>query len=91
MGKGRQESAGLRDANDMWRWLIIVMALYAGGHPALDAYRPAAFERSLREFHRDANRLARRGIEAATGLDQTRALRQFVALSGQLQSMLSAR
>jgi hypothetical protein len=75
----------------MWRWLIIAMALYAGGHPALDAYRPAAFERSLREFHRDVNRLAEQGMQAAAGFDQVRALRQFATLSGQFQSMLSAR
>ena len=41
---------------NMWRWLAIAAVLYAGGHPALDAYRPVAFERSLREFHRDVNR-----------------------------------
>lgn len=75
----------------MWRWFIIVMALYAGGHPALDTYRPAAFERSLREFHRDMNRLAEQGMQAAVGLDQARALRQFATLSDQFQAMLSAR
>lgn len=75
----------------MWRLLIIATALYAGGHPALDAYRPAAFERSLREFHRDVNRLAEHGMQAAVGLDQARALRQLTALGGQFQSMLSVR
>lgn len=75
----------------MGRCLLIAMALYAGGHPALDAYRPAAFERSLREFHRDVNRFAERGIRTANSIDQARALRQFAALSGQFQSMLSAR
>jgi hypothetical protein len=81
----------------MGRWLILAVGLYAGGHPALDAYRPAAFEHSLREFHRDVNRLAERGLYAATGLDQARALSQIAALgkvaalSGQFQAMLSGR
>jgi hypothetical protein len=67
----------------MWRWFAIAAALYAGGHPGLDAWRPAAFERSLREFHRDVNRL---GNEAM--LTQTRALQRFSSLGAQLQAML---
>ena len=73
----------------MWRCLAIAAVLYAGGHPGLDAYRPAAFERSLREFHRDVNRLAATPRSAAVGLDQARALRQLSSLGGQFQAMLS--
>jgi len=75
----------------MGRLLIIAMAVYAGGHPALDAYRPSAFERSLREFHRDVNRIAEQGMQTATGLEQARMLHQFTMLSGQFRTMLSAR
>ena len=72
----------------MWRWLAIAAVLYAGGHPELDAWRPAAFERSLREFHRDVNRLGGDAMQSALGLDQARALRQFSSLGAQFQAML---
>ncbi len=73
----------------MWRCLAIAALLYAGGHPSLDAWRPAAFERSLREFHRDVNRLAEHGVRIATAVDQTRTLRHLSALNVQFQAMLS--
>jgi len=72
----------------MWRWFAIAAALYAGGHPGLDAWRPAAFERSPREFHRDVNRLGNEAMLTATGLDQARALQRFSSLGAQLQAML---
>jgi hypothetical protein len=71
----------------MWRWFAIAAALYAGGHPGFDAWRPAAFERSLREFHRDVNRLGNDTVSTVTGIDQARALREFSALGAQLQAM----
>jgi hypothetical protein len=75
----------------MGRWFAIASLLYAGGHPALDAWRPAAFERSLREFHRDVNRLGSDAVQTVTGIDQARALQQFSSLSAQLQAMLPHR
>ena len=81
----------IRDDTSMWRWFAIAAALYAGGHPGLDAWRPAAFERSLREFHRDVNRLGNDAVLTATGFDQARALAQFSSLGAQLQAMLSRR
>jgi hypothetical protein len=75
----------------MWRCFAIAATLYAGGHPDLDAWRPAAFDRSLREFHRDVNRLGSDAMRTATGLDQTRMLMQFGSLSEQFQTMLSGR
>jgi hypothetical protein len=75
----------------MWRWFAIAAAFYAGGHPGLDAWRPAAFDRSLREFHRDVNRLGGDAVQVATGLDQARMLSQFGSLSEQFQTMLSGR
>jgi hypothetical protein len=75
----------------MWRWFAIAAALYAGGHPSLDAWRPAAFDRSLREFHRDVNRLGSDTAKAVTGLDQTRMLMQFGSLNANFQTMLSGR
>jgi hypothetical protein len=71
----------------MWRCLLIAAALYACGYPGFD-YRPPAFDRSLREFHRDVNRTVSEVTHAVTGLDQARALRQLHALGGQLQGML---
>ena len=67
----------------------IAAALYASGHPSLDAWRPAAFERSLREFHRDVNRLGNDTVQTVTGIDPARALQQFSSLGVQLQAMLS--
>ena len=72
----------------MWRWFAIAAALYVGGHPGLDAWRPAAFERSPREFHRDVNRLGNEAMLTATGLDHARALQRFSSLGAQLQAML---
>ena len=75
----------------MWRWFAIAAALYACGHPGLDAWRPAAFDRSLREFHRDVNRLATDTMQVATGVDQIRMLNQFSSLNANFQTMLSGR
>jgi hypothetical protein len=75
----------------MWRWFAIAAALYAGGHPGLDAWRPAAFERSLREFHRDVNRLGNDAVLTVAGIDQARAMREFSSLGVQLQAMLPRR
>ena len=75
----------------MGRWLAIAAILYAGGHPGVEAYRPAAFDRSLREFHRDVNRLANDAMQTAVGVDQVRALHQFATLSAQFQTMLAGR
>ena len=71
----------------MWRWLAIAAALYAGGHPAFDAWRPAAFERSLTAFHRDVNRLRNDAVRTITGFDQVRVLREFYSLGDQLQTI----
>jgi hypothetical protein len=75
----------------MWRCLALATALYACGHPALEAYRPAAFDRSLREFHRDVNRVAVSTTGAFVMLDQNRTLRSLNAMSAQFQTMLSGR
>ena len=47
-----------------------------------------AFERSLREFHRDVNRFCNDTVSTVTGIDQARALREFSVLGAQLQAML---
>lgn len=75
----------------MLRCLVLAAAIYAFGHPALEAYRPAPFERSLREFHRDINRIAEATWDAAATFDRGRALRSFETLSVRLQAMQSAR
>ena len=83
-------SGGSRDDDRiMWRWLAIAAMLYGFGHPGLEPYRPAAFDRSLREFHRDVNRLAEDGVRIATAVDQTRTLRHLSSLSAQFQAMLA--
>ena len=73
----------------MWRWLAIAAIIYAGGYPGLEPYRPAAFERSLREFHRDVNRLVSDAMQSAAGVHHVRAMRRFASLSAQFQAMLS--
>jgi hypothetical protein len=75
----------------MWRCLAIAVLLYAAGDARLDAYRPAAFERSLREFHRDVNRIGADAVRTAAGLDQVRALQDFSSLGARLQAMLPLR
>ena len=75
----------------MWRWLAIAAVLYGIGHPELAAYRPVAFDRSLREFHRDVNRVAATATDAFVMFDQARLLRSINTLGVQLQAMLSDR
>ena len=75
----------------MWRWLAIAAAIYAAGHPDFSTHRPAAFDRSLREFHRDVNRMASGAVQAIAGADHVRSMRQFATLSAQLQAMLTDR
>lgn len=75
----------------MGRLLVIAAILYAFGHSGLDAYRPAAFERSLREFHRDVNRVAAVTASAFVMFDQSRSLRSLNSLSAQFQAMPAGR
>ena len=75
----------------MWRWLAIAAVLYGFGHRDLDAYRPAAFDRSLREFHRDVNRMAATATQAFIMFDQSRSLRSLNTIGAQLQAMLPSR
>ena len=75
----------------MARLLALAAALYAFGHPGFDAWRPMAFDRSLREFHRDVNRVAATATDAFVMFDQARSLRSINTLGVQLQAMLSDR
>ena len=76
----------------MWRWLAIAAVLYGLVHPSLAVYRPSAFDRSLREFHRDVNRLSDDAMRVATTLpDPGQPLRTLNSLSASFQTMLSAR
>ncbi len=86
-GAGQAPAQGTRTF--MWRWLAVATLLYAFGHSGFDAYRPAAFDRSLREFHRDVNRLTEDGIRTATAFDQAGTLRYLNSLSVHFQAMLS--
>jgi hypothetical protein len=75
----------------MWRWLAVAAALYGFGDPQFEAYRPAAFERSLREFHRDVDRMTAGTLHAFVMFDQARSLRSLTTLTAQFQAMLSGR
>ena len=75
----------------MWRWLAIAAVLYGFGHPSFGDYRPVAFERSLREFHRDVNRMAAAARQTAAAFDQSRSLQSLNTLGAQLQAMLAGR
>jgi hypothetical protein len=75
----------------MGRVLAIAAALYVLGHPNFDAWRPIAFDRSLREFHRDMNRLAYETTRVLTVFDRTGTVRTLTELGSQLQSMATIR
>jgi hypothetical protein len=59
----------------MFRTLIAAVAVYACGHPMLDGYRPAAFDKPLQGFYNEVNLAARDGKRALTTLDDARAMR----------------
>jgi hypothetical protein len=88
---GRHDAGSRDDDRIMWRCLAIAAVLYGFGHPEFEAYRPVAFERSLREFHRDVNRIAAVSTRGFVMFDQNRALRSLNSLGAQFQSMLSGR
>jgi hypothetical protein len=73
----------------MWRVLAVAAVLYGFGHRDLDAYRPVAFDRSLREFHRDVNRMTATATQAFVMFDQKRSLQSLSTMAAQLQAMLS--
>jgi hypothetical protein len=75
----------------MTRLLAVAAALYALGHPGFDAWRPMAFDRSLREFHRDVNRIAHDGIRVLAAFDRSGTVRTLNDLSGQFHALLTAR
>jgi hypothetical protein len=59
----------------MWRSLITAWIIYGCGHPSLEAYRPAIFDRPLQSFHETVNGAARDGKKAIASLDDTRLMR----------------
>jgi hypothetical protein len=59
----------------MWRSLITAWIVYGCGHPALEAYRPAVFDRPLQSFHETVNSAARDGKKAIASLEDTRVMR----------------
>ncbi len=59
----------------MWRSLITAWIVYGCGHPALEAYRPAVFDRPLQSFHETVNGAARDGKKAIASLEDTRLMR----------------
>ena len=74
----------------MWRCLAIAAMIYGFGHPALDAYRPLAFERTLQEFHSDVNRVASITTRAFVMFDQARIQRSLNSLSSSFQAMITS-
>ncbi len=75
----------------MGRVLAIAAALYALGHPGFDAWRPVAFDRSLREFHRDMNRIAHDTLRVFAVFDRSGTVRTLAELGSQLQAMVTVR
>jgi hypothetical protein len=61
----------------MWRSLITAWIVYGCGHPALEAYRPAMFDRPLQSFHDTVNGAARDGKKAIASLQDTRLMRHL--------------
>jgi hypothetical protein len=75
----------------MTRLLAVAAALYALGHPGFDAWRPIAFDRSLREFHRDVNRIAHDSMRVLVVFDRSGTVHALTELGGQLHTMITAR
>lgn len=75
----------------MGRLLAIALWLYAFGHSQFDAWRPLAFDASLREFHRDINRIASETSRVFVVFDRTGTLHALGTLGSQLQAILTAR
>jgi hypothetical protein len=75
----------------MGRVLAIAAALYTLGHPHFDAWRPIAFDRSLREFHNDMNRIAHSTVRMVAVFDRSGATRTLSDLGAQLQAMVTDR
>ena len=59
----------------MWRVLITTWIVYGCGHPVLDGYRPAVFDRPLQSFHENVNTVAQDGKKGLASLGDTSAMR----------------
>jgi hypothetical protein len=64
----------------MWRVLIVTWIAYGCGHPVLDGYRPAVFDRALQAFHENVNSAAQDGRKGIASLSEPpmRYLRNYV-------------
>lgn len=72
----------------MWRSFAAAALVYGIGHPGLDGYRPAMFDRPLQAFHQEVNVVARDGKRALTTLDDARSMRYLSGYMEFLQSKL---
>jgi hypothetical protein len=68
--------------------LLLLALLYGYGHSACDGYRPAAFDRPLREFHREAGEIASGVRRALATLDDARSMRYLAILLRRLDGVL---
>jgi len=74
----------------MGRILFVAALIYAAGHPALDGQRPALFDRPLRSFHAEIDRMARDTRRAWSVLDDAGSMRHLRPLIDQIGAMLDA-
>lgn len=72
----------------MLRAAIAAVLIYAYGHPALEAARPALLDKPLQGFHRDINTIALDAYRAIARLDEERALAAVKGYAGHLDAQL---
>jgi Protein of unknown function (DUF962) len=54
----------------MWRVLVTTWIAYGCGHPVLEGYRPAIFDRPLQSFHENVNAAAQEGKKGLASLSE---------------------
>ena len=72
----------------MFRVLIALGAAYGLGHPALDAYRPAALDKPLHGFYDDVNAAAGQCERAVKRFDSARAMYYLGKIVERMKSQL---
>jgi hypothetical protein len=72
----------------MWRSLFAASVIYASGHPAVEAYRPALLDRPLQGFYQDVNAAAREGHQVLTTLDDARCMRYLKTYIARMDAQL---
>jgi hypothetical protein len=68
--------------------MIALSAAYGLGHPALDAYRPAALDKPLHGFYFDVNATIGQCEHLAMKFDSARVMHYFGNVAGRMKDQL---